>query len=82
MINKTQSSLATAADTLEAYNRFLEQKTGKFKIQTVRSLVLMQETSPTNAAIPVPGGNTTEAKVRKLAHMQKVCSYQGDTATF
>jgi len=75
MVNKTESSLATAAGTLEAYNKFLEQKTGKFKVQTVRSLALMQESSPAIATIPAPGANTTEAKVRKLMHMQKVCSY-------
>jgi hypothetical protein len=35
--------MTSSGETARAYNKFLEKKTGKFEIQTVRSLALMQE---------------------------------------
>ncbi|KAI0393929.1 hypothetical protein F5Y17DRAFT_283571 [Xylariaceae sp. FL0594] len=73
LIDTTQQpTLISAIEALEEYNKFLEKKTAKFNVQTVRSLALMQKSSPAIARVPAPDANTTESKLRQVLHVMEV----------
>ncbi|GAP87786.1 putative vacuolar H+ Ca2+ [Rosellinia necatrix] len=72
IVDDGESFLEYALAALTSYNELLEEKVAKFSIQSVRSLATIRESSDSAHDLTVIEERTTEAKLRKLLHMQQI----------
>ncbi|KAI0528031.1 hypothetical protein F5B22DRAFT_16465 [Xylaria bambusicola] len=68
------SSLEDAVAALDGYNKLLEEKVAKFRVQSSRSLATLKEASESDHDTRAINEMINETRLRKLHHMQEIDS--------
>ncbi|KAK5636649.1 hypothetical protein RRF57_012361 [Xylaria bambusicola] len=74
VLDDSASSLEDAVAALDSYNKLLEEKVAKFRVQSTRSLAILKEASESDDDTRAINEMINETRLRKLHHMQEIDS--------
>ncbi|KAI8949580.1 hypothetical protein F4801DRAFT_552595 [Xylaria longipes] len=72
IVDDGASFLEDSLNALTDYNKLLEEKVAKFKVQSTRSLATLRESSESDQNIATLHERTAEVKLRKSLHAQQI----------